>query len=315
MAHRYAILTVLVFCLAFSTGLKAVPQQGESTNFNETGPFKVSTVDSLDLADAKREKNVTVKVYYPEGEGPFPVIVFSSSLRGNKDRYPELARHWTSHGYVLVHPTHDDTGVEMVNGGMHPPGDKVLDRLRDVTAVLDGFDQLERVPALRGKLDRNRIGVGGHSYGSYITMTVGGAISTVGQDRKKLADPRVKCVVPIAMAGPGEYGLDEDSWKSLTIPTLFIGGTQDLRVGRPDNWRFEGYRLSPTGNKYLVVIEGANHGAYGESGPGNDAPRYVKAAATAFWDACLRGSEKGKAYLSGDGFRRFAGNAATISAK
>ena len=320
MAQRYAILTVLILGLTFSAALAAAfPPQSESANFHERGPFTVATVDSLGLVDPEREKDVTVKVYYPDGNGPFPVIVFSHALRGNKDRFGEIAQHWASYGYVTVHPTHDDEGVSFDAARvMRPPAEKVLDRHRDVTAVLDAFDQLEeRVPALRGKLDRNQVGVGGRSYGSFITMAVGGVTAEVGTERNRnLADPRVKCIVPIATAGRGDYGLNDASWKNLRIPALFIGGGQDLRDGRPDDWRLEPYQFSPPGDKYLVVIERANHSAYGASGPGNDAPMYVKAASAAFWDACLRGSETAKAYLaSEDGFRHFARKGATLSMK
>ena len=320
MAQRYAILTVLILALTFSAARAAASlPQSESANFHERGPFTVETVDSLDLLDPEREKELTVKIYYPDGNGPFPVIVYSHALRGNKDRFGEVALHWASYGYVTVHPTHDDEGVAFDAARvMSPPAEKVLGRHRDVTFVLDALDQLEEgVPALRGKLDRDRVGVGGRSYGSFITMAIGGATAEVGAERNKnLADSRVKCVVPIATAGRGDYGLNDESWKTLTIPALFIGGTQDIRGGRAADWRLEPYKFSPPGDKYLIVIKGATHNAYGETGPGNDAPMYVKAASAAFWDACLRGSETAKAYLSSeDGFRRFARKGATLSMK
>src|ERR1700722_18408724 len=57
--------------------------------------------------DAKRERTVPVKIYFPKtGEGPFPVIIFSHGLGGSREGYEYLGRYWASHGYVSVHLQH-----------------------------------------------------------------------------------------------------------------------------------------------------------------------------------------------------------------
>ena len=67
------------------------------------GPFAVETV-RYDWHDAKRDRDVPVKIYYPKsGEGPFPVIVFSHGLGGSREGYAYLGDHWASHGYVSGH--------------------------------------------------------------------------------------------------------------------------------------------------------------------------------------------------------------------
>lgn len=37
----------------------------------------MQTVEKVTLHDKERKKEFIVRVYYPEGDGPFPVVVFS----------------------------------------------------------------------------------------------------------------------------------------------------------------------------------------------------------------------------------------------
>ena len=141
---RWTFLPGLI-CVMAAAGAcepRVLEPQGEYA-YAESGPFSVQDVESLTLADRQRGTDVLVRVYYPNGDGPFPVIAFSHSVNGSKDLFGAISTHWASHGYVVVHPTHDDTGVRMGPDGMQPPAEKVRERLRDVTAVLDALDQIE----------------------------------------------------------------------------------------------------------------------------------------------------------------------------
>ena len=181
---RWTILPGLI-CVMASAGAseaRGLEPQGEYT-YAETGPFSFQSVESLTLADRQRGTDVLVRIYYPNGDGPFPVIVFSHSVGGNKDLFGAISMHWASHGYVAVHPTHDDSGVRMGPDGMQPPPEKVRGRVRDVTAVLDALEQIEvQIPDLQGKLDRTRLAVAGHSYGSFTTMASGGVTVDLGPE-------------------------------------------------------------------------------------------------------------------------------------
>lgn len=320
MLQARVIIAVFVFVVI--GGTFSVPtvfsQALDSAFYEETGPFQVETVDSITIEDDQRQRDVVTRAYFPVGEGPFPVIVFSHGMGGNKDVFGAISMHWASHGFVAIHPTHDDRGVGMTDRGMHPPEDKVRERVRDVTAVLDGLDQVEReVMALSGKLDRSRLAVGGHSYGSFTTMVTGGVTIDIGDEiNADLGDSRVQCIVPISPSGRGDYGLGDRSWNGLTIPMMVFVGTDDIRNGRAEDWRTEPYLFSPEGQKYLINITDATHGAYSGDGAASDAPAYVKAASVAFWDACLNGSATAHRYLNGeDGFRRFAEGEVMMSFK
>ena len=320
MLNRWMILPALICGVAFAVPSEAMARglqpQGEYA-YAESGPFSFQGVESLTLEDQQRGTDVLVRIYYPNGDGPFPVIVFSHSVGGSKDLFGAISMHWASHGYVAVHPTHDDTGVRMGPDGMQPPPEKVRGRVRDVMAVLDALEQIEnQIPDLQGKLDGNRLAVAGHSYGSFTTMASGGVTVDLGPESNvNLGDPRVRCILPISPSGRGDYGMNDASWENLTIPALFITGTADQREGRHETWRMEPYEFSPAGDKYQMVVEGAQHFSFGGDRPdGGDAPTYVKAASSAFWDFCLNGAGQGKTWLE-DGFLEFADGAATLAFK
>ena len=332
-------------CLAVALVATATVRADDSAYKLATGPLPVKSVDVLKLIDAKRKKEIVVQVNYPNAEGPFPVIVFSHGFGAGKEAFGPVSQHWASHGYVCVHPQHADarTGAKAANAGNDKPAkgtlrdrlgqgglgglnspEKLADRVADVTAVLDALDQIEKeIPALKGRLDRDRIGVGGHSYGACVSMLVGGATVEVGGKAKSFADPRVKCVLPVSAAGAGEYGLTKDSWKGFAVPALYVTGTKDIRPGHEAGWRKEPFDGSPAGDKFFLSIEGANHvsfggGRLGALGGGRmeQFTPLVKTTTVAFWDAFLKGDDKAKEFLSRDtGFNAYAGSKAKLSAK
>jgi hypothetical protein len=67
-------------------------------------------------------------------------------------------------------------------------------------------------------------------------------------------------------------------------------------------WKKEPYKYSPPGEKYLVVIDGANHVSFGGGlgARGSDITNVVKLVTTHFWDAYLKESESAKKYLRSD---------------
>lgn len=337
-----------VFFLALSILATATVRADDSAYKVATGPLPVNSAEAVTLTDAKRKREIVVRVNYPDGKGPFPVIVFSHGFGASKDAFGPISQHWASHGYVCVHPQHadartggkaDEAGSTQSDkktlrdrlgqgglGGLNSPG-KLSDRVADVTAVLDALDQIETaIPALKGQLDRKRIGVGGHSYGACVSMLVGGATVEVGGMAKSFADPRVKCVLPISAAGAGEYGLSKDSWNRFAVPALYVTGTKDIRPGHDPGWRKEPFDGSPAGDKFFLNIEGANHFSFGGGPSGGRLAALggrmesftplVKTATVAFWDAYLKDDDKAKEYLKRDsGFNAYAGTKAKLSAK
>ncbi len=138
-------------------------------------------------------------------------------------------------------------------------------RVADVRLVLDSLADLEtRFPELRGKLDRSRIGVAGHSYGGFTTMLLSG-VRTFGSTPLQLADPRIRAVVVMSPQGPSTVrGLTDQSWTEVRVPVMYMTGTEDRGAleGEDSAWRRKAYDLSPAGDKYFVLLRGGRHSSF-----------------------------------------------------
>jgi predicted dienelactone hydrolase len=279
------------------------------------GPYRVLTIDQLVLHDAARNKDLPLKIYYPEGAGPFPVIVFSHGLYGSKDTYGALAQYWASYGYACIHPSHDDSTKDSGYRGTlrQAIADPSLWRSRpkDISFILDSLPQLERLaPTLKGRLDRSRIGVGGHSYGAYTAVVIGGATVQMpgGKSPVSFADKRVRAIVTLSPQGEGEMGLTSKSWEHIEVPMLAMYGSRDFGAQRrTPTWRSQPFAGAPPGDKYDVELEGATHFTF--VGPlrkrGLQTPLFqcAEVETLAFWDTYLKDDEAARQYLAYEGLK------------
>ena len=262
------------------------------------------------LRDEKRGRVIECRVHFPERGEKLPVIVFSHGFGADRTAFTPIAQHWAEHGYVVVHPSHlDGFGKSKGAGGALPAGGlpallknaalKVENRVGDLTFILDALDLVgAEVPALRDRLDRSRIGVGGHSLGAYTAMLIGGVTVDLGEEKaRSFKDGRVRCILPISGQGRGQQGLTEASWSALTIPMLTMTGSADKGAGRQGpEWKKEPFDFSPAGDKYFLSLEGANHVSFGGARPGAITAA-VEASTLAFWDAYLKDDSAAKGAL------------------
>lgn len=270
-------------------------------------PYAIRSAPRLVLHDARRNKDLQVRVTWPQSEGPFPIIVFSHGAYGSKDGYQTLMEFWAANGYVVLQPTHEDS-IALGNRFGDPAVFKVWQsRPADISFILDSLQDIEaKEPALKGALDAKRVGVGGHSFGANTAQLIGGAKAFMATGEKSFADPRVRAVMILSGQGPGEM-LTEKSWQDVTRPMFVMTGSKDgpTRTGQPAEWRRKPYELSPPGDKYLVWVDGLDHGYGGIPGvrfnPRNqdnpDHVRWTKQATVAFWDAYLKDNAAARAYL------------------
>ena len=91
--------------------LAALAASGDGSDWAykaDDGPYAVKAVKQIVLRDDDRAKDLQLRVTWPDGDGPFPVIVWSHGATGTKDFYQPLIRHWASHGYAGIQPNHTD---------------------------------------------------------------------------------------------------------------------------------------------------------------------------------------------------------------
>jgi predicted dienelactone hydrolase len=301
------------------------------------GPYTVSEVEDLVLHDANRGKDLHVRIFYPNDSGKYPVIVFSHGAGGSQTCCDALTRHWATYGYVTIQPTHDDSAVQRRNQGQENIRftQAVRDALKkpalwesrplDISYVLDALYSLEnRVPGLLGKMDADRIGVGGHSMGSYTTEAIAGAlIDLPGHSARNFGDPRVKAVLCLSPQGPGQFGLNDHSFDQISLPYMGMTGSLDsLGPAASPAWHKIPFdRSQPGGDKYHLFIEGANHMSFitprallpGRAEQGGAIFDYTNSAALAFWDAYLKGDARAKSYLQSGALEKSSHGAVKLS--
>jgi predicted dienelactone hydrolase len=314
-----------------------VPLSMEASGYElEPGPHTVSEVEDLVLHDAKRDKDLHVRIFYPKDAGKYPVIVFSHGAGGSQTCCDGLTRHWASYGYVTIQPTHEDSAVQRRNQGEENIRfiQAVRDALKkpalwesrpqDISYVLDALHLLEnRVLGLAGKIDADHIGVGGHSMGSYTTEAVAGAlIDLPGHPGKNFADARVKAVLCLSPQGPGQFGLNDHSFDRISLPYMGMTGSLDsLGPIASPAWHKTPFERSQPGDKYHLYIEGANHMSFitphtllpGRAEQGGAIFDYTNSASLAFWDAYLKSDARGKSYLQSDELEKSSHGVAKLS--
>ncbi|RMD93418.1 MAG: hypothetical protein D6814_15685 [Calditrichaeota bacterium] len=306
-----AFIPALIFALWINPAgqEKSIPALYKS----RPGPYRLKTVETFMLHDARRGKDLPLRITFPDSGQHFPVIIWSHGALGSKDNYQPLIRRWASWGYVCIQPTHEDSWKWL--GWRALLNRKQIwrkwpTRPADISLVIDSLVVLaKRVPGLEGKMDRHTIGVGGHSFGAHTAQLIGGAaLQGPGRGKKhRFSDDRPRAILLISPQGTGD-GFTPASWKEMKRPVMVITGTNDTspRNGKSYSWRTEVYRYAPPGDKFLIIIKGAYHGFGGiagarrfkGSGPQNPQQvAMVQAATLAFWDAYLRDDAAARLYL------------------
>lgn len=323
-----ATITVLLIAVAG-------PGEGMPSGLYKAGagPHPVAVAPDVRLHDAARGIDVPLRVTYPEGEGPFPVVVFSHGAWASRYYYHPLATHWASHGYAVIQPSHQDSvtrGARWADPRVFGPAVRV-GRIEDLKRIISSLASLG-VPALEGKLAAGRVGVGGHSYGASTALSMGG-LTLFPPGRSEgigSGDSRVKAIAVISGQGIGG-AITRESYRSIRIPMLVMTGSRDPgRRGASYRWRLDPFQHAAPGDKVLVFIEGADHGFGGtvDPAPGETDHRqrpglvrsaeqsaYVLSATTAFWDAYLKGEPEARAALATGRMDALTGGAARVTAK
>lgn len=275
---------------------------------------------------------VPIKAHAPTTGGPYPVVVLSHGAGGDWDTHFAQAQDLAAHGYVVLCLQHVGSDRERLTRGLRPmqnldamirDADEVLARPKDVGFALDMAKRWNESHAtLRGKLDLQRVGAMGHSFGAFTTMVVCGmrpaldwlvpAVAPGNGLGPDLRDARVRCGVALSPQGVGEPFFLVDSFKSLQAPLLGVSGTADAQqAGQPATNRRDAFALWPTGPHAFVWLNNAAHldftdstGADRRAQPSPsraDVQPIARAATRAFFDLHLKGDESARSRLTVEG--------------
>ncbi len=261
------------------------------------------------------QMEMAVRVYYPEKDGPYPLIVFCAGSGGGNDTFADTSIYLASHGLVVLHTSYpfESRREEKGNEGL------TTQRVADISLALDSLEKMTALrPDLKGKIGVTRIGAMGHSSGAYITQLVGGATVVWDGTERSFRDKRVKAIIQYSGQGSGQQGLTKDSWKELTIPMLTFTGTKDRgATGGGPEWKKEPFDLSPAGDKYHVLYDGGHHGSFSGkfARDANSKTIYThcQALTLAFWNACLKDDNEARKLLQSDAARKGSNGLAILS--
>lgn len=182
-------------------------------------------VTTLDLHDTRRDRPVTVEVWYPARPalgaepahydlhigafrlgglasptgairdahrargGAYPLVVMSHGFASTRFAHISLAEYLASHGYVVAAPDHHGNTMLDLIGGIDEDtrARSTIDRPRDISFVIDALlaSNTRRHPIWRALVDPDRIGVAGHSLGGYTALAVSGATFEVARLRRE----------------------------------------------------------------------------------------------------------------------------------
>lgn len=274
----------------------------------ETGPFQTEVVSGVEIHIPERDRNLVLRISYPTGIGPFPLIVFFHGALCSGEGYADLADHWTSHGYVVILPSHPGSARPARSNPDHQ-NTVFREQVADMSSILDSLDAIgTRVAALGDAIDPTRVAAAGHSMGALIATIVGG-LPRLEPDGSQLSLKDDRFDVLILLSGPGPLPLTpRDGWESVTLPTLVTTGTRDHANRGGDGatweWRLGVYKLTPPGDKYGLIIDEADHFLGGmicaerADGPTDrEAFVIVESVSTAFLDAYLKKNPAASGYL------------------
>lgn len=274
--------------------------------------------------DAKRDRDVPVKIYSPATTNiAHPVIIYSHGLGGSREGYQYLGRYWAAHGYVTIHLQHlgsdeavwRDTGLlkrkrAMQRSAADPKN--AINRPRDVSFAIDELERLYNdSPVWKQRLDLNRIGVAGHSFGAFTTLaSAGQKFQPVTAKAGSFADPRVKAAIPMSAPTPKNKSRLDEVYAGVKIPCLHMTGTKDSSpIG---DTTAEERRLPfdhcKNSDQFLITFKDGDHmifsGRNTRAEPSDERfQRLIQQSSTAFWDAYLRDDAKAKSWLTDD-FKR-----------
>jgi len=204
--------------------------------------------------------------------GPYPLLVFSHGYGGGGISAVFLTEALAARGWIVACPDHHDkySAVRIRMGPVKDcdrrsllnearqiaaskPGDrgKYLYRLDEMRFVLDGM----LASGLFGKLiDRDRIAVGGHSFGGFAALGLSGTM-------EERHDPRIKAAL-LFSTGAGGYLYEEKEIRAVQIPSMLFMGERERNQlrGTETMWELSTkiYR-NLSSPKYFLVVKGASH--------------------------------------------------------
>jgi predicted dienelactone hydrolase len=217
--------------------------------------------------------------------GKFPMVALSHGTGGSAMQLAWLGTYLAARGYIVVAVNHP--GNNAVTGYTVPGFVEGWERAKDITTAIT---EVLADPRFGPKIDADRIGAAGFSYGGYTMMELAGATTDVNRilawcEQQKGAcdppemphlmekydalkqqpdvqhsvehagdsyrDPRIRAVFAIAPAVA--HAFTPESLQKITIPVAIVAGAADHLAPPADNAQFFAANIR---NANLTILPG-----------------------------------------------------------
>ncbi|MGB9687155.1 MAG: alpha/beta hydrolase family protein [Rectinema subterraneum] len=262
-------------------------------------------------------------------QNPYPLVVISHGYPGSRYMLSYLGENLASKGYVVAAIGHTDSTYEDVGNFVST----LVNRSFDQRFVISEMLRLSASDSMwKNFCDPSKIGLVGYSMGGYGALRSMGAgcndmvkayagdfAAPILASPTDAGDPRIKATVLFApwggTLGTNPTGLwDQNSLAKITIPTLWIAGSQDDVAGYKGIVNL--FNASVNSKRYLLTYDNALHNVAPNPAPPEAVTlaQYYRWAdpvwdsrrvnninehfVTAFFDLYLKGDTNAGAYLN-----------------
>jgi len=275
------------------------------------GPLSITKDGRATLAVPVENREMSLRIVYPDQGGPYPIIVFSHGTFSSSDKYNLVVEFWAERGYVVILPNHLDANYGIIPSKTEDMIRIIHTRISDMSFILDNLDAIEgQNPGLKGKLNRYQIIAAGHSIGTQVVLVNTGQRMRNPTNNYVTESSEDRFMAAVMLSDPGKMAMmPDDTWKGGSAPTFLSTGSEDYGLmgdGRREaEYQNEILTLpdEPTGDKYLLLIERGDHYFGGlihrdvDKAPDYDGLAIFNAASLAFMDAHTRDAESAWAFL------------------
>ncbi|HIK45931.1 MAG TPA: alpha/beta hydrolase [Leptolyngbyaceae cyanobacterium M65_K2018_010] len=220
----------------------------------------------------------------------FPLVIISHGLGGTRESYAYLANFLATGGVAVAAIEHTGSNAQQLMALLEGLTDAVvaddefIRRPQDVSQVISALKRTQTPRlTLPVRLDMDRIGVVGQSFGGYTALALAGAtfdqakleefcppsqISLnpslllqcqavrLGDPGGRLADPRVRSIFVMNPIGSVVFG--ESGYGLITVPTMVVAGTADT-VSPAFPEQIQPFTWLTTPERFLLLLNQGTH--------------------------------------------------------
>ncbi len=246
------------------------PAEAFEGNPLDNGPYsQVKTTHSMKNPYPNRAR-IDITVYAPGEdnktiiEGPFPLIMVLPGYGGQHPSYIHFTTHFVSHGFAVVGMNFGDGDLLTNLLGAHD----LVDQDKNTVEVRATLDWALTQSPLAGKIDEDKIGIGGHSLGgkiAFFTASTDNRFKIVMGWDPQNAGGGPPCMIapngcnkfPIA---PNCRSKESGILHHMRAETIIFAGRDNLSMPDSHLWAEHYYRGAPSPT-HMVLFPNAGHNA------------------------------------------------------